>query len=163
MAPSHARNTAQSDYDRLRDPTKLCKSNATRPPASPPSNLSARQRKLVRNQLTKHGYRSLFHYLLSDHWKQVKEEYRATVHLTGKDAGYRKRGRPQSCVVCRAPNVDLHHRTYLRLGEERLDDLVPLCRLHHDRLHDDGLDLYDGPKILYRREIERRRVFRSEC
>lgn len=30
---------------------------------------------------------------------------------------------------------DLHHRTYVRLGCERLRDLVPLCRRHHEALH----------------------------
>lgn len=31
---------------------------------------------------------------------------------------------------------DLHHATYTRLGHERFDDLVPLCRADHDALHD---------------------------
>lgn len=38
--------------------------------------------------------------------------------------------------MCWDPNVDLHHKTYKRLGEERLTDLLPLCRLHHDLAHD---------------------------
>jgi hypothetical protein len=138
-------------------PTKLCKSNTNRAPASRPSNLSRRQAKFLKNRLKKDGCRNLFEYLVSDHWWDLKERYRATVHLTGQDAGYRKRGLPQTCVVCRDKNVDLHHRTYARLGEEHLDDLVPLCRTHHDQLHDEGLDLWNGPGVLYRRERERRR------
>lgn len=61
-------------------------------------------------------------YLRSDHWQNVKTRYR-TSKL------------PQSCVVCGAERVDLHHRTYERLGRERLTDLVPLCREHHGEAH----------------------------
>jgi hypothetical protein len=55
----------------------------------------------------------------------------------------------QQCAVCWDPHVDLHHKTYRRLGEELLDDLVPLCRDHHDELHERGLDFYKGPTLLY--------------
>jgi hypothetical protein len=150
-------NITLTNYTELfPDPTKLKKSNATRDQASPSSNLSKRQSKLLKNQLRKHGYTSLFHYLLSDHWREMKERYWATVHLTGDDIGYYKRGLPQACVVCADPNVDLHHRTYARLGEEHLTDLVALCRLHHDQLHDEGLDLWHAPSILRSREIKQR-------
>lgn len=48
------------------------------------------------------------------------------------------------CVVCderwTERHGDLHHRSYDRLGRERFDDLVPLCRAHHRALH----DLWDG-------------------
>ena len=30
---------------------------------------------------------------------------------------------------------DLHHVTYERLGQENHDDLVALCRFHHEQLH----------------------------
>ena len=43
--------------------------------------------------------------------------------------------RRRRCQVCRSTHYDLHHRTYVRLGRERLRDLVPLCRRHHERLH----------------------------
>lgn len=39
------------------------------------------------------------------------------------------------CAVCGDPWDDLHHMTYARMGSERHDDLVPLCREHHDALH----------------------------
>ncbi len=32
-------------------------------------------------------------------------------------------------------NLHLHHRTYKRLGRERLNDLVPLCKAHHEQAH----------------------------
>jgi predicted HNH restriction endonuclease len=31
--------------------------------------------------------------------------------------------------------MHLHHRTYKNLGNERLNDLVPLCPDCHDRVH----------------------------
>lgn len=125
------------------DPTKLRKSNTSRRPGSAASNLSKNQQKKLVRQLGKFGYRRLFDYLRSPEFKELKERYRGS-------------GLPQKCVVCKDPNVDLHHRTYARLGEERLTDLIPLCRHHHDQLHDEGLDLWSGPGILYEREMERR-------
>lgn len=62
-------------------------------------------------------------YLRSGHWQEVKRRYRATRKL------------PQTCVVCGNQRVDLHHLTYRRIGRERLTDLVPLCREHHDEAH----------------------------
>jgi hypothetical protein len=38
-------------------------------------------------------------------------------------------------VVCGEPNVDLHHLDYARLGAEEYGDLIPACRVHHDRIH----------------------------
>ena len=44
-----------------------------------------------------------------------------------------------SCAVCGTPwtlgHGDLHHRSYDRLGRERVGDLVPLCRSCHGRVH----------------------------
>lgn len=61
-------------------------------------------------------------YMKSAAWDSVK-------------ARYRKSDRPQACVVCGAKRVDLHHRTYKRLGREHLSDLIPLCRTHHLAAH----------------------------
>lgn len=45
----------------------------------------------------------------------------------------------KECYVCADPWVDfkgkeLHHRTYERLGHERLDDLVPVCPECHRKI-----------------------------
>ncbi len=44
-----------------------------------------------------------------------------------------------TCAVCGGcwtlRNGDLHHRNYERLGRERFDDLMPLCRACHEHLH----------------------------
>lgn len=61
-------------------------------------------------------------YLASPHWKDVRRRYR-----TSK--------KPQGCAVCGERWSELHHRTYRRLGRERLSDLVPLCRQHHEAAH----------------------------
>lgn len=76
-------------------------------------------------------------YVRSDAWAAVK-------------ARYRKSKLPQKCVVCQSAVVDIHHKTYDRLGAERLTDLVPLCRKHHDRVHErvgEGTaSIHNGPK-----------------
>jgi 5-methylcytosine-specific restriction endonuclease McrA len=40
------------------------------------------------------------------------------------------------CLVCNSPaELEAHHRTYERLGHERLDDLATLCRDCHELFH----------------------------
>lgn len=41
------------------------------------------------------------------------------------------------CMVCYTNTsiLDTHHRTYIRLGRERLTDLICLCRKHHSMFH----------------------------
>ena len=40
------------------------------------------------------------------------------------------------CAICYSPNnVQVHHRTYVRIGDERLMDLLPLCKDCHDLFH----------------------------
>lgn len=124
--------------------TELCKTR-TRYSGQLPSRLSNRQRKFVDRNLAVIGYSSYREYMNSPEWAETRNRYRASNRL-------------QSCLVCRAPNVDLHHRTYKRLGRERLHDLVPLCREHHEQLHEQGLDLWVGPTLLYQ---EQRRVRRA--
>ena len=43
------------------------------------------------------------------------------------------------CAVCESAWMstdDLHHRTYMHLGEELFADLVPLCRADHVKVHE---------------------------
>ena len=38
------------------------------------------------------------------------------------------------CVICYSPDfIEVHHRTYERLGHEWLTDLIVLCRSCHER------------------------------
>lgn len=40
------------------------------------------------------------------------------------------------CALCGATTeLEVHHRTYARVGHERLNDLVVLCRRCHSRYH----------------------------
>jgi hypothetical protein len=63
-------------------------------------------------------------YLQSDHWIALKKRF------------YKKY--PRQCAICESKGqVDLHHRTYKRLGKERITDLVALCREHHSAFHEE--------------------------
>ncbi len=75
------------------------------------------------DRLRQLGFESLEEYQRSNLWLQAKQRYR--------DSDY-----PQYCLVCNADEVEFHHRTYARLGEEELFDLVPLCSAHHKQLHE---------------------------
>jgi hypothetical protein len=66
-------------------------------------------------------------YLQSDHWKEMRR-------LALEYADYR-------CQLCNSPEcLEVHHRTYERMGRERLADLVALCAdchgWHHGRASD---------------------------
>jgi len=60
-------------------------------------------------------------YLQSPKWRRKRDE-------ALKRAGYR-------CQRCDAQAVEVHHRTYERLGEEWMEDLEALCRDCHDEHH----------------------------
>jgi len=71
-------------------------------------------------------------YMNSAAWQEKRREwYHYWVGLQG--------ARPQ-CLVCGRQwslrSGPLHHVTYLRLGSEELEDLIPLCAAHHARLHE---------------------------
>lgn len=66
-------------------------------------------------------YRS---YIRSDAWREKREEMK------------RRSKRGYKCWCCSSTErLDLHHRTYKRLGNERLSDLMWLCRSCHEELH----------------------------
>lgn len=70
--------------------------------------------------MTSEEYREV--YLRSPHW--------ATTRKVALERAERR------CQVCNAKdNLDVHHRTYERLGEERPADLTVLCRRCHDLFH----------------------------
>lgn len=96
------------------------------------------QRNLAHVRKKKPGRREQYRndYLLSDHWHDFKVTY-YTAHA-------------KQCAFCQATGrIDLHHKTYARIGHEGEHDVVPLCRLHHEavhRFHNDnpGLSLEDA-------------------
>jgi len=68
------------------------------------------------------GFPSYSAYLKSEYWITLKGQYVAEFH-------------PEHCALCDNPNFEFHHRTYVRIGQERLTDLVPLCATHHTAVH----------------------------
>lgn len=80
-------------------------------------------------------------YLESPEWKRLREL-----------AIERADGRCQLCNVT-PPTFHVHHRTYERLGHERVEDLTALCPRCHRRYHRPGA-APDG-RAERRREIDR--------
>ncbi len=69
---------------------------------------------------TQETINSYAEYLRSKHWKMVKEWFWKTKAK-------------KHCYICgQRNNLNLHHKTYKRLGKERWIDLIYLCeRCHH--------------------------------
>lgn len=67
-----------------------------------------------------------FEYLQSDHWKRTRE-------AALQRADHR-------CQVCNSSweTLDVHHRTYERVGHELPEDLLVLCRTCHDLFERNG-------------------------
>ena len=64
-------------------------------------------------------------YLNSNKWKELREQKL-------KETG----GTCQIC--CGTENLNVHHRTYERIGDENLSDLTVLCRTGHTKFHAKG-------------------------
>jgi 5-methylcytosine-specific restriction endonuclease McrA len=60
-------------------------------------------------------------YLAGDHWSRFRLEVLA--FWGGK------------CALCASRANDVHHNTYMRVGAEKITDVVPLCRGCHKRFH----------------------------
>ena len=61
-------------------------------------------------------------YLQSESWQNKVREVK-------RRAGY-------ACLLCMSPHrLEVHHRTYDRMGNELLEDLVVLCATCHQRHH----------------------------
>jgi len=84
---------------------------------------SQRSRKAFWRRLEALGYATYADYLASDHWKDVRRRFWSS-----------KLG--QRCAGCKGKPTQIHHRTYARLGDERLNDLVAVCRPCHVYIHE---------------------------
>ncbi|CAM2823704.1 HNH endonuclease [Brevundimonas diminuta] len=72
------------------------------------------------------GFASYHEYLRSPHWHDVRRRYWAS-----------KLAKKACCAGCGAGTaLALHHRTYKRIGQERLMDLILVCRSCHSDIHD---------------------------
>lgn len=76
-------------------------------------------------------------YLASGHWKSLRERFWAS------------RLHRRCCYACGASAVPLevHHKSYRRIGNEKLADLCLLCRGRHGETHE--LDRARGKGCLW--------------
>jgi 5-methylcytosine-specific restriction endonuclease McrA len=64
-------------------------------------------------------------YLHSNHWKLLKVRYRKS-----------KLFKSGACSICGSyKRINIHHKSYIRIGNERLSDLMVLCQDCHHKLH----------------------------
>lgn len=62
-------------------------------------------------------------YLKTRHWFEVKKKFRESNLSTGK------------CLFCRSKKTQIHHKTYLHIGNELIEDLAEVCARHHSKIH----------------------------
>ena len=86
--------------------------------------------------VTKAGYKK---YIQSKEWQAVRKRFWESKL-------------PKNCFVCGELDgkMDLHHRTYKNLGNERLMDLVPVHRNCHFEIHDLHRSRNDSRNNLWR-------------
>lgn len=77
----------------------------------------------TRSMFLEVDYRS---FLQSDHWRKIKEKTKKRMHYYGK------------CKICGSTNnIELHHESYNFVNtDQELRNIVPLCRTHHQEVHD---------------------------
>lgn len=78
-------------------------------------------------------------YLRSEHWKKLRKRFLDSKRFKNK------------CFVCgeQSGSYHVHHKTYKRLGAEKLTNLVALCPSCHKEVHFvDGIKLDNVPEIL---------------
>ena len=88
--------------------------------------------KSIRMRLSKIGFNTYAEYLHSEHWKEFRKRV-----FKRKDIQrlLRKYGE-FVCEFCfNGGLLNVHHRTYKRLGSEYLMDVVLICESCHERAH----------------------------
>lgn len=76
----------------------------------------------TRKRIRELGYKNWNAYCRSNKWVRRKARYWKT--------------HEKKCWICGSEEaVHLHHVSYERIGRERDEDLLPLCRKHHRGLH----------------------------
>ena len=95
-------------------------------------------------------------YIQSSAWRQKRKEFFASDLWKTYPAG--KRAGKFVCYCCSADErLDLHHRSYARLGSELIsNDLICVCRDCHNRIHElqrEGIPLRKATKLA-RKEID---------
>ena len=98
-------------------------------------------------------------YMRSPQWAEKKRRFFASRmwknNPPGNEGGWK-------CYCCEADNVplDVHHRSYRRLGNENIAvDLVAVCRLCHEEIHlvgkRDKIDAWEATKKVRDLVVER--------
>lgn len=77
----------------------------------------------TRSMFLKGDYRE---FLNSEHWRKVKEKTKKKMHYYGQ------------CKICGSTkNIELHHQSYNFVNtDQELLNIIPLCRIHHQEVHD---------------------------
>ena len=72
-------------------------------------------------------------YLRSEHWQSFRERFFKTSAVA---KNMRRKFGGVRCEFCLADGVlHLHHKTYKRLGKEKLSDVVLICKTCHEAVH----------------------------
>ena len=83
---------------------------------------AARQDKKTKRQIEKLKKLPYVDYLKTKHWRKLRKQ------VLKRDE--------RRCTICGSyEDLNVHHYTYERLGHEKLDDLVTLCRWCHAEEH----------------------------
>ena len=97
-------------------------------------------------------------YIQSEAWRRKRRKFFTTKMYNTYPAG--KKAGKFVCYCCGSDErLDLHHRTYKRLGEERIQqDFIPVCKKCHSdihKLHKKGRPLWGATKMV-RHKIRRK-------
>lgn len=113
------------------------------------------QKKTLNNIMNYKEYRE---YLKSLEWRKKKEQFYGS-----KLFKKLKKDKKWICFCCEEENkpLDMHHRTYKRLGAENISvDLVPVCRQCHEDIHKaekDGIQLWEATNHVRRNYRRKKR------
>jgi len=115
----------------------------------------------IGERIRKLGYNRYSEYLYSDHWKEFKQRlFSQRKDLIRMKAKYGK----FVCEFCLADSkLNVHHRTYKRLGSEYLGDVYVICEPCHVRIHslDRKTNLFARTKKIRRKTRKDRGVIRN--
>lgn len=95
--------------------------------SAPPAYVDPKEKAAPKKWHNLKGHSSYSEYLKSYQWVETKAKWMASKKCKGE--------------ICHAKNckntklLSLHHRTYARVGRERLSDLVLVCRGCHKKIH----------------------------
>jgi predicted HNH restriction endonuclease len=103
------------------------------------------------------SYVDYYAYIKSEAWQRKRRKfYSSSLYKT-----YTKEGK-WVCYCCGAnESLDLHHRTYKRLGKENIStDLIPVCRGCHEKIHElekSGMQLWSATKRVRRNKNRKKK------